>query len=61
MASSGTPPSARGEPFIASAGELVYLWGGKGDNEPETQSSHTAMIQKHGREKSPKDHTHPLD
>ena len=25
------------------------------------QSSYTAMIQKHGREKSPKDHTHPLD
>ena len=36
MGSSGTPPSARGEPFIAPAGELVYLWGGKGDNEPET-------------------------
>ena len=25
------------------------------------QSSYTAMIRKHGREKSPKDHTHPLD
>ena len=36
MASSGVPPCARRNPFIASAGELVYLWGGKGDNEPET-------------------------
>ena len=35
MASSGAPPSARRNPFIASAGELVYLWGGHGDNEPE--------------------------
>ena len=35
-ASSGAPPSARRDPFIASAGELVYLWGGRGDNEPET-------------------------
>ena len=26
-----------------------------------TQSSYTAMIEKPGREKSPKDHTHPLD
>ena len=25
------------------------------------KSSYTAIIQKHGREKSPKDHTHPLD
>ena len=36
MASSGTPLSAMGEPFIAPACELVYLWGGKGDKEPET-------------------------
>ena len=36
MASSGAPPSARRNPFIASAGELVYLWGGQGDTEPET-------------------------
>ena len=36
MASSGAPPSARRDPFVASAGELVYLWGGFGDNEPET-------------------------
>ena len=35
MASSSAPPSARGFPFIASAGELVYLWGGEGDREPE--------------------------
>ena len=30
------PPSARCWPFIASAGELVYLWGGEGDRKPET-------------------------
>ena len=36
MASSSAPPPARRDPFIASAGELVYLWGGYGDNEPET-------------------------
>ena len=30
------PPSARAWPFIVSAGNLVYLWGGKGDREPET-------------------------
>ena len=35
MASSGAPPCARRDPFIASAGELVYLWGGAGDNEPD--------------------------
>ena len=35
MASSSAPPSARGWPFIALAGELVYLWGGAGDREPE--------------------------
>jgi len=29
-------PSARSDPFIASTGELVYLWGGLGDTEPET-------------------------
>ena len=33
---SDAPPSARAWPFIASAGDLVYLWGGKGDAEPET-------------------------
>ena len=31
-----SPPSARSYPFIASAGEFVYLWGGAGDEEPET-------------------------
>ena len=38
MASSltNTHPSTRYLPFIASAGGLVYLWGGKGDTEPET-------------------------
>ena len=30
-----TLPTARAAPFIASAGDLVYLWGGKGDNAPE--------------------------
>ena len=35
MASSSAPPSARIHPFIASAGELVYLWGGRVDEEPE--------------------------
>ena len=33
---SDVPPSARAAPFIASAGDLVYLWGGEGDTEPET-------------------------
>ena len=28
-------PSARGAPFIASSCELVYLWGGAGDIEPD--------------------------
>ena len=32
---SDAPPSARAWPFIASAGDLVYLWGGQGDTEPE--------------------------
>ena len=36
MASSCAAPSARTDPFIASAGKLVYLWGGAGDREPET-------------------------
>ena len=36
MASSSARPSARRDQFIASAGELVYLWGGAGDTEPET-------------------------
>ena len=36
MASTNFPPSARSCPFIASADNLVYLWGGWGDTEPET-------------------------
>ena len=36
MASSSAPLSARDNPFVASAGKLVYLWGGYGDTEPET-------------------------
>ena len=35
MASPSAPPSDRVWPFIASAGKLVYLWGGAGDREPE--------------------------
>ena len=35
MAYNSTSPSARAYPFIASAGNLVYLWGGRGDTEPE--------------------------
>ena len=35
MASFRAPPPARRNSFVASAGELVYLWGGVGDNEPE--------------------------
>ena len=36
MASSSATPSARSNPFIASAGKLVFMWGGWGDEEPET-------------------------
>ena len=35
VASTGSPPSARGSPFITSVGNLVYLWGGLGDTEPK--------------------------
>ena len=35
MASSNNSLSARASPFIASAGNLVYLWGGWRDTEPE--------------------------
>ena len=35
MASPIVLPSARVYPFIASAGDLTYLWGGRGDTEPE--------------------------
>ena len=45
MASSSTPPPARKDPFIASVGELVYLWGGAGDTEPDT-----VFIFSHGTE-----------
>ena len=34
--SSNAPPSARASPFIASSDNLVYLWGGYKDTEPET-------------------------
>ena len=36
MASNSASPSARVGPFTVSAGNLVYLWGGVGDTEPET-------------------------
>ena len=36
MASCSTIPKARGYPFIAGAGDKVYMWGGKGYTEPET-------------------------
>ena len=35
MASPGTAPSARVYPFVASAGDVTYLWGGRGDAEPK--------------------------
>ena len=35
LPSSGALPSARRDLFIASAGDVVYLWGGEGDKEPE--------------------------
>ena len=35
MASPVVLPSARASPFVASAGDLTYLWGGDGDTEPE--------------------------
>ena len=31
-----TTPSTRNYPFIASAGDLAYLWGGQGDTESRT-------------------------
>ena len=34
-ASTDVVPSARSYPFIASAGDLTYLWGGVRDTEPE--------------------------
>ena len=34
-ASADAVPSARLSPFVASAGDLTYLWGGGGDAKPE--------------------------
>ena len=34
MAAPSATPSPRTSPFIASAGDLAYLWGGVGDTEP---------------------------
>ena len=45
MASPILLPSARESPFIASAGNLTYLWGGYGDTEPEA-----VFIYHHGTE-----------
>jgi len=39
------PPSPRAHPFVASSGEFAYLWGGRGDTEPET-----VFIYHHARE-----------
>ena len=35
-ATSSAAPSYRTDPFIASVGDLVYLWGGQGDSKPES-------------------------
>ena len=40
MASPVLQPSARSSPFVASAGNLTYLWGGRGDTEPEAVFIH---------------------
>ena len=45
MASPVVSPSARDSPFVASAGDLTYLWGGSGDTEPEA-----VFIYHHGTE-----------
>ena len=45
MASSVVLPSVRVSPFVASAGDLTYLWGGRGDNEPKA-----VFIYHHGTE-----------
>ena len=34
MATLSATPSPRSSPFIASAGDMAYLWGGYGDTEP---------------------------
>ena len=36
LSSARLPPSARAAPFIAALGKCVYMWGGRGDTEPET-------------------------
>ena len=41
----GTLPSARVYPFIASAGDLTYLWGGRRDTEPKA-----AFVYRHDTE-----------
>ena len=33
-----TAPSSRSYPFLATAGDFVYIWGGQGDPEPEIVS-----------------------
>ena len=46
MASPVVPPSVNAyHPFVASAGDLTYLWGGRGDTEPEA-----VFIYHHGTE-----------
>ena len=34
MATRGAIPSQKSYPFVASVGDLTYLWGGEGDTEP---------------------------
>ena len=34
MATAGATPVRRSRPFVASVGDLAYLWGGEGDTEP---------------------------
>ena len=51
-ASADAVPSARVSPFIASAGDLMYLWGGEGDSEPEA-----VFIYHHDTETWTKRHT----
>ena len=45
MASPVVLPSARSSPFVAPAGDLTYLWGGRGDTEPEA-----VFVYRHGTE-----------
>ena len=52
---SSSPPT-RGAPFIASAGKLVYLWGGEGDTEPETAFIYRHVTESWTRERTKGSH-----